>query len=152
MAVDSCTKFVWEIGMGKSVAWSVKWVTGEIMLSFHPLPLSNLRMEKLRFLFQYQPVPVVVSAEHNPYIRSMVVFNIDKLEVCVRGPRLEGPLQFGQDDLLAPQLVGPRGQADQDQGELVQNILFELTCRSKSSFSTPSIQSHTWKITSGKSS
>ena len=94
MVVDSCTKFVGEIGMGKSVAWSVKWVTGEIMLSFHPLPLS-LRMEKLRFLFQYQPVPVVVSSKHNPYIRSMVVFNIDKLEVCVRRPRLEGPLQLG---------------------------------------------------------
>ena len=138
----SCTKFVGEIGMGKSVAWSVKWVTGEIMLSFHPLPLS-LRMEKLRFLFQYQPVPVVVSSKHNPYIRSMVVFNIDKLEVCVRRPRLEGPLQLGQDDLLAPQLVGPCGQAVQDQGELVQNLLVGLTCRSMSSSSTPWIQSHT---------
>ena len=92
---------------------------------------------------QYQPVSVVVSAKHNPYIRSMVVFNIDKLEVCVRGPRLEGPLQLSQDDLLAPQLVGPGGQADQDQGELVQNLLVGLTYRSKSSFSTPWIQSHT---------
>ena len=53
----------------------------------------------------------------------MVVFNIDKLEVCVRGPRLEGPLQLSQDELLAPKLVGPGGQAVQDQGELVQNLL-----------------------------
>ena len=66
---------------------------------------------------------MVISAEDNPYISSMVVFNIDKIEVCVRGPRLEGPLQFSQDDLLATQLVGPGGQADQDQGELVQNLL-----------------------------
>ena len=151
MVVDSCTKFVREIGVGKSVAWSVKWVTGEIMLSFHPFPLSNLKMEKLRFLASV-PVSVVVSAKHNPNIRSMVVFNIDKLEVCVRRPRLEGPLQLGQDDLLAPQLVGPGGQAMQDQGELVQNIPCGLTCRSMSSSSTPWIQSHTWKTTSGKSS
>ena len=95
---------------------------------------------------------MVISAKHNPYIRSMVVFNVDKLEVCVRRPRLEGPLQLGQDDLLAPQLVGPGGQTGQDQGELVQNLLVGLTCRSMSSSSTPWIQSHTWKITSGKSS
>ena len=67
--------------MGQGVAGAVKGIAGKVV-SFIYYVSSEV----------YSPVPMVVPPKHNSYVCSMVVVNLDKLQVGVWGPVL--PLPF----------------------------------------------------------